>query len=550
MRNGNEIKKAINTTLQKTWVAAKTGIHLRKLDVRFYGEQAYMTKKTINGVEVLVNLPDFLGTRMYPDETADRILGFAIHEIGHGFFTDVDAWNNYVAIHGHDALLHLCINAFEDVRMERATINSGYVVGAKRLFNVVLKHITKDTTPEGLAMRENIPYAICIEARHYETSIRSLIPDAYLPLIDASIKIADKMQTCNDAIAAGDWLWKQISNIKRNAEPQKQNAGQSEDQSENQSEGQNEKEGESKTPGGNGKGNQPGKLMPIEPEVFSGIKLEPEAFNATESVVDGEVTPANEYIGPTPSFPPALASLQFDLRQLLDNTDRDESETHLVSGRLTRQWTRIMNGDENVFKRRNIVDGMDSAVVIAVDQSGSMSSMMHGAAQAAGMIGQALQRCPGVRWTVRGFETGPASTCASGIGLSHDTATTAQRARWHNYKDFNESWGTFMSRYGYLFQTGGGTPDLAAMTDVIKTLSARREPRKVCIWIGDGNGYNAASWQALHRKYPNVITIGIGIGVSKSFRKVFHHSVIVNRSEDIAKLGLKTVLRSLRIRQH
>ena len=50
-------------------------------------------------------------------------------------------------------------------------------------------------------------------------------------------------------------------------------------------------------------------------------------------------------------------------------------------------------------------------------------------------------------------------------------------------------------------------------------------------------------------KYPDVITVGIGIGVGGDFAKVFPHSVIVSNPDEVPKLGFGAVLKSLKLKR-
>ena len=211
MRNGNAIKAAIKTTLQMTWAAAKQTRRLDTLIVRFAGTGASMTR---NNHDISVNLPDFLGSKAYSDAHADRIVAMALHEIGHGFFTVDAAWDDVVCANDRDPLLHRCINAFEDVRMERALIDSGFAVGARKLLPVLLAHMVKDVKAETFSDKANIPFAICVNGRGYGIDVLPLVRDpVFVAIIEQGIARCAGLRSTADAAAAGLWLWRLLKQL-------------------------------------------------------------------------------------------------------------------------------------------------------------------------------------------------------------------------------------------------------------------------------------------------------------------------------------------------
>jgi hypothetical protein len=118
---------------------------------------------------------------------------------------------------------------------------------------------------------------------------------------------------------------------------------------------------------------------------------------------------------------------------------------------------------------------------------------------------------------------------------------TQNQAGWHVFKSFAESIGAFRS--AALYKTRTTTPEIAALADVLRLISARREQRKIVIWIGDGDGYSADAVKALQAKYPGVTVIGIGIKVDLS--KCFKHSVRVNEAKDLAAVSFRTIIKAI-----
>jgi len=296
-----------------------------------------------------------------------------------------------------------------------------------------------------------------------------------------------------------------------------------------------------KKPVGKGKGHSD---LPVEPEAFDDIPMNPGAgCTALAEITAGQVRNAPN----TPMLhivPRNLGRLQQQLQQLLENTSTDRTQTRLQSGSLSGDWVGVVSGNESVFKRRKIEEGIDSAVLIAVDQSSSMAGgCMVAAAHATLQFSEALKRCNGVEFEVRGFsDAGAAVVTQHGVGGAQKGLLS--RAAWRMYKSFKESANVLRQRGEWLYHASGCTPEVAALNDALIALSKRPEPRKVLIWIGDGDGYRADAILALQAKHKNVTVIGIGIGVDLS--KYFVHAVTIKTIADLGTASFGAVIKALK----
>jgi len=528
MRKGHAVKAAVATVLRKSWAAARVSIKLHDLEVRFSGTGASVVKTpTYLGIRAVINLPDFADDVGYSDEVVDRMVAMALHELAHCFFTVDSEWDAVLThnmVNGvRPPLLHKCINAFDDVRIERKLIDSGYAVGAERLLPILLAHMTRNITPEAFKQVENIPFAVCVDGRGYGVSVVDLV-GKYEAVVREGIARCATQITTTDAALNGLWLWNLIKKADKSQQDQQQEDG--------------------------GKG----EVFEVEPEAFDGVPMSGSASipELGHVIVGKEDYPADRSV----NVPlPALGRLSFELRHVLENTSRDTMARHLTAGRLSRNWAAIARGADDVFERRTTEEGIDSAVLVAIDQSQSMaldkndrnpSDKIGHAATAARMIGQVLSRCAGVSWDVRGFSAGD-----SFMGVdqqktgkwNYNSGEIQQQAGWWVFKGFNEPSNVFTRRSGGLYATRSTTPDIAALADVLRITSQRPEKRKVVIWIGDGDGYSANAAIALQEKYPNVKVIGIGIGVDLS--GIFKHSVKVDDAKDLASVSFRTIIKAI-----
>ena len=237
-----------------------------------------------------------------------------------------------------------------------------------------------------------------------------------------------------------------------------------------------------------------------------------------------------------------VGRLGFQLQRLLDRSAQDDIQRSLNSGRLGRNYTAICRGESSIFERRREKDGIDSAVMIAIDQSYSMGGSSAFAAEAASMFVEALRRCPGVSYLVAGFSD-TTEAGANTIGRQ-DGHHNRDRASWKVYKWWTEGAGVFLSRVHTLGERRWGTPDTAALQDALKMVAAQPQERKVLIWIGDGCEYNILAAKALQKRYSTVTVIGIG--VMRDVSKVFDHSITVRNVEQLATASFSAVIRTLK----
>ena len=545
MRKGFAVKAAISTVLEKSWAAAAHGgIKLAELDVRFSGTGASVVKThRYNGIRAVINLPDFKDDVGYTDIVVDRFVAMALHELGHVWFTADAEWDAPLVAHSvgdiKPALLHKCINAFEDVREERCVIDSGYAVGSTKLFPVLLAHMIVGCTVDTFKLIDNVPFAICVDGRGYGPSVAALVDPRFKALFDEGVARCAGQRSTADAAENGVWLWKAL--VQKQQEQKQQEQKQDAADAGDADAGDAGADADADADAGDAK------VYSVEPDAFGDIPMSGAAsIPALGTIVRGIEMTAADGVATEPL--PPLGRLSYEMRQVLENSATDDLSRHLSAGRLSRNWSSIARGSSDVFERRNTVAGIDTAVLIAVDQSASMGldkgdrdpfDAIGAAAGATRMLAQVLSRCPGVAFDVRGFSTGN-DFCGSGHGS--DSALQKQ-ASWHVFKSFAESASAFTRRSAALYQVRSTTPEIAALADVLRIISARREQRKIVIWIGDGDSYSAHAARALQAKYPGVTVIGIGIRVDLS--DCFKHSVEVSEAKDLAATSFRTIIKAI-----
>jgi cobalamin biosynthesis protein CobT len=177
----------------------------------------------------------------------------------------------------------------------------------------------------------------------------------------------------------------------------------------------------------------------------------------------------------------------------------------------------VATGNDRVFKRRLEVEGVDSAVVICLDVSGSMFDDA--------LIAPAVMACRALMETLDAAGVKTAVLCF-GSALSVP-------------KGFNKNVKKASTLLGTVKQ-GGSTNDYAALRYAHQMLAQRPERRKIAFVITDGYGSpSAVRQQVASGKALGVTTIGIGIGTDVS--SIYGQAVTVRNIADLGNASFKQI---------
>ena len=159
---GIYVKRGVESTLER--VFNNTGRQFDTLEFAWTGRTAGVCSKKINGViTASVIFPNIDETVDVPKAVFNELIGYALHELGHVWFTDEEPWD--LARENHGDFVSSLINGLEDPRIERKVIDSGYAPNSQYLFeNLVNAVLTKDgyVKPDDL---KNVPFLLAIEGR-------------------------------------------------------------------------------------------------------------------------------------------------------------------------------------------------------------------------------------------------------------------------------------------------------------------------------------------------------------------------------------------------
>jgi len=212
------------------------------------------------------------------------------------------------------------------------------------------------------------------------------------------------------------------------------------------------------------------------------------------------------------------AKLRYSVRKLFENSGYEEYQNNRKSGVLNVRALPTMAHNDRLFKRRKEHDGIDSAVTIVLDVSGSMfknhsplNSKMYHAILATYALLDTLSKA-GVTTSVVTF--------GCEVSLLKDFNTPYQRVK------------PLLER----ITAGGGTQDYVALSYAHSLLLNRQEERKVCFLLTDGIGKaDACKEQAMSGERLGITTIGIGI--RSDLTHIYKNAVTIDKIEDMGTVA-------------
>lgn len=247
----------------------------------------------------------------------------------------------------------------------------------------------------------------------------------------------------------------------------------------------------------------------------------------------------------------AMPALKAQLYRVLKAPERCGWDGGAMGGRFDgKRAPRMLAGSEQVFKRRWLAEGIDTAVSVVVDLSGSMGgTSIQAAVDLAWTIAAA---CEGARADVEvvGFQNARYPVSTGGNNL---------RGQWVSGEATGDCTLVVAKRFAdrcdsvaHHFETmkripDGGTPDYEACKTVVEQLSEMPHQRKVVIMVTDGIGdrddmyrLGFGAW-----KLYGVDVIGFGIyAQAATFAKAYPVGSPVSL-DTLHKSGLKGVIKQL-----
>jgi hypothetical protein len=171
-------KRGVESTVER--VFGSTGNEFSQLQVLWTGSTAGIIFKRVgNTVDAKIVFPSIDEGAEMKRSTFNNLIGYAIHELGHAWFTENKPWDT--ARNEHGQFVGNLINGLEDPRIERKVIESGYAPNAKALFEELLNSILKKHGYVDADDLKNVPFLLAVEGRRlngYHIDAPSIVDDA------------------------------------------------------------------------------------------------------------------------------------------------------------------------------------------------------------------------------------------------------------------------------------------------------------------------------------------------------------------------------------
>lgn len=488
----------------------------------------------------------------------ERYCGKVLHELLHRAFTDFTVVTNRAA-RQYIMQLH---NGIEDGRIESECIRLNMTGNCSQL----LTRLIDGFVAEAMAQVEDwsdpaqYPFILAVMCRPHAAQVIPLP----LPLHSIFVEAVSRMAACRpglpgtrDTLDIAEWVFDQLKALPKQPPqqppkkpPQGNGQGQGEDgEGQGQGEGQGAdgegqgqgkgQEGPSKgqegpqKEGGKGQGTPTHKAAPEAPkEAFSPVTHRGEMVKAVETEPSAEIPEGASGCG---TYDKAArlarpgahvghylchdiqvtvpAKMRYDLKRLFDKSGMEEFQPGRKTGALNvRALPSMARGNDRLFKRRMEVEGVDSAVVIVLDVSGSMEEVCTG-----------TRIRPAVKTLAALLESLNAAGVATCVVTFANSTSVLKPWAMPVKKALGEIKGVCC---------GGSTNDYFAVKYAHELLLARTEQRRVCFVITDGGGAAFTALQVQSGQRLGITTVGVGIGVDIS--DTYPQAVCI---DDVSKLG-------------
>lgn len=166
-----EAKRGVEATLERIYKS--TDNDFEKLMVTWSGSTAGIRTE---GNTTYIMFPGIDETKPVEQSLFNELIGYALHELGHKWFTQDRPWDQ--ARRDHGAFVGALINGLEDPRIEQKVINSGYAPNAQALFGFLVNQVLRKNGYVEPDDFKNIPFMLAIEGRRlngYDICVPSIV---------------------------------------------------------------------------------------------------------------------------------------------------------------------------------------------------------------------------------------------------------------------------------------------------------------------------------------------------------------------------------------
>lgn len=409
-----------------------------------------------------------------------RLAGYVTHELLHRKYTDFKARDHRPYV----AALH---NAIEDAYIERRAAREGLMGNIRPLLAAMISDMVDESAGADWTDPAQYPWSLAVLCRGYGKP--APIPGALQPAFTSVAARVDACQTSHDTLALARWLFDQMQDPQQQ-EPQQQEPDQQDGAQEGQEGAQDDGEGGAQDGSQDGQhGAQDGAQ---ETPADAGPARRPNSQTAARETEPhpGPGSGHGDSYQAKPAPPGALgqigswawasnvsvpARLRYEVRRLFENSAREWRDGGFRSGTLHRAaLAKVPLDRPEIFARRFSEDGIDSAVVILLDISGSMNPMQWDERSiAASKMGTATAACLALL------------DCLAQAGAQ--TMVVCFGMQTHVVKTWTQPWRQIAERLRHV-ETEGDTKDYHALRLAHEHLLQHPAQRRVVFALTDGEG--------------------------------------------------------------
>jgi Mg-chelatase subunit ChlD len=452
-----------------------------------------------------------------------KYAAYVVHELLHHKYTDF-------GVQSSEQYIRTLHNAVEDGWIENTGIASGLLGNIGPLLGEMIDNMTCEAlaTVSDWNDPRQYPYVLAVHCRKHAT-IKCPTNPALTPIFDLAARKCLSATSSADTLKIAEWVYEQIkkaSKDKPKGDGKKEGKDKkgaekpsdgptSPEQPEGEGKGADKADKGSEAPSGPVQSPVDVEANPVEPTLAEGGLMG--NYSSDISVRGERYHLSNQTIGGLVNAP-IPARLRYEVKRLFDDSGLSDFTRNRKAGVVNiHALPSVAAGNDRVFKRRLEVEGVDSAVVICLDVSGSMFDDA--------LIAPAVMACRALMDTLDAAGVKTAVLCFG-------SALSVPKGFNKNVKQASILLGTV--------KQGGSTNDYAALRYAHQMLAQRPERRKIAFVITDGYGNpGAVRQQVASGNALGVTTIGIGIGTDVA--DIYGQAVTVRNIADLGNASFKQI---------
>lgn len=479
-----------------------------------------------------------------------RYVGYVIHELLHRKSTDFGQ-AYYIGQANHQYRRAL-LNAVEDARIEREAISAGLLGNVAGVLHDLVGQLVTEAIADvqDWGDPKQYPFSLAVALRDYP-GLAVPMPQEVQRIAAVALPKMQHVRTTQDARELSEWIYTQLQAIEdqpqqpqqpqQNQQQPEQGQQQQGDQGDAQQaddqgqqgqqgaqQGPQKAAGDAETQGeGEGEGreqqsaqNAPKARKPSdwqaarEVEPTTGGRSENEGTAGTWCKTKAVGEPGQHTHGAPKTISTNVpARLRYELRKLFENTAQTLHLNNRKTGRLNPAALARVDVSQTVFRKRLDIEGVDSAVVICLDLSGSMydnPSRIEAAIPATYALADTLTAA-GVNVAVITFDR------QASVAVPFDTSRRA-----------------VLDTVRRIYGGEQHTNDWAAVRTAHDMLLQRHEARRVVFVVSDGCGHvDAMRAQIKAGETMGITTLGVGIALDVSDIYGAQNCITVRKPADL-----------------